>query len=76
MKLYSVEIRTVVVVAGEDESDAHFRAEEDKREIKNDEDMDVTVLEEVDADTLPDGWDSDCIPYGGDGNTRIGEMGA
>ncbi len=74
MKLFKVEIKTVVVVIGNDEAEALFNAEEDKREIKSDEDMDVTVIEEVTADSLPAGWDTKCIPYGGDGNTRIEDI--
>ncbi len=74
MKLFKVEIKTVVVVIGNDETEALFNAEEDKREIKSDEDMDVTVIEEVTENSLPIGWDTKCIPYGGDGNTRIKDI--
>jgi len=74
MKLFAVELRTVVVVAGEDETDAYSRADDDRREIKNDEDMDITVLDEVTIESLPDGWDGMCIPYGSDGSTRIEKM--
>lgn len=76
MKLYSVELKVIAVVEAEDENEAIQAAEDGKREIFGDVDgPDITVLSEVESlSDLTDGWDGDCIPYGGDGNTRIHEL--
>lgn len=39
-----------------------------------DSDFDVDVVREITKGKLPDGWDEKCIPFGGDGNTRIGDF--
>lgn len=76
MGLYRVELTVVAVIEADDEIDAITAAEDDKREIFGDaNDPEISVCGEVTklAD-LTDGWDGDCIPYGGDGNTRIREL--
>lgn len=72
MKPYVVEFRVITVVMGEDESDAYSNALCDWREIAGDSEPEVDVEREIhSARDLPNGWDLRCIPYGGDGNTRI-----
>ena len=71
MKLFKVEFKAVVIVLGNDKREALINADEDRREIQDDETMEISVLEEVTINDLPDGWDAECIPYGGDGNVRI-----
>lgn len=73
-KLYEVEIKTTVVVLAEDERDAYSRAREDMSEIKSDMYFDVVVIKDLTGETLPSDWDGMCIPYGGDGTTRIKGM--
>lgn len=74
MNLYEVEISVMVVVIGENEQDALDNAEEDVREIKSDSEFAMQVIKEVTTETLPNGWDGGCIPYGGDGNVRINNI--
>ena len=76
MKPYMVEIRAYAVVMAEDEAHAHLVAESYKRDIMGDEynpyiDVDGEVAS---VDALSHGWDGECIPYGGDGNTRLREI--
>ena len=76
MGLYRVELTVVAVVEADDEIDAITAAEDDKREIFGDSDgLEITVWGEVTKlEDLTDGWDGNCIPYGGDGNTSIREL--
>lgn len=76
MKLYQIEITTIAVIAAYDEASALDIAESDARSIFSDDcnprielDREVTCL----AD-LRHGWDGGCIPYGGDGKTRLKAM--
>jgi hypothetical protein len=72
MKPFVVEFTLRTVVMAEDESDAYSVAEDEFREIASDARPDVDVEREVhSAKDLPTGWDLRCIPYGGDGNTRL-----
>lgn len=76
MKPYMVEIRTYGVVMAEDESHARSVADDYKRDIFNDDwnpsiDVDGEV---VSVEKLGHGWDGECIPYGGDGNTRLNAL--
>jgi len=73
-KLYEVVIKTTVVVLGEDEKDAYSRAREEMGEITCDMYFDVEVIKDLTGETLPPNWDGMCIPYGGDGTTRIKDL--
>lgn len=75
-KLYQVEITVLAVVAADDETHAWQVADSYKRDIMSD-DPDPCIEVDVEVKKLADmrhGWDGECIPYGGDGNTRIGAI--
>jgi len=76
MKMYKVELRVVAVVVAEDEAEAYQVAQDFKRDIVADDDcQDITVVGEVACPgDLSDGWDQECIPYGGDGYARVAEL--
>ena len=75
MKPFVVEMTIRTVVMADDEDSAFIVARTQFREIASDEKPDVFVEGEVgDEDDLPDGWDLGCLPYGGDGNTRLSEI--
>lgn len=68
-----------VVIEAEDENHAWEIARDDIRIILENENLDrlvkAHVVREVSkAEELPKDWDGRCIPYGGDGNTRIAEI--
>lgn len=68
-KLFTASITFDFVVVAEDENHAHQVAMSEMREALSDMDRydaDIDITEGVSAN----GWDDDCIPYGGDGNTR------
>lgn len=76
MKPYMVEITTYGVVMAEDEAHAHQVADSYKREIFG---ADWNPRIEVDGavvkvEDLAHGWDGECIPYGGDGNTKLADL--
>lgn len=81
MPLYTVriEIDLPIVVQAEDEDHAWDIAKEDLRDVFMDVDMKrearLYVAKHIkSAGDLPEKWDDRCIPYGGDGNTRIAEL--
>lgn len=75
MGLYVVEITVRTVVQAADEIDACIVAEDNWREIAGDTQPDAFVEQEVlEERHLPTGWDLGCLPYGGDGSTRMSEM--
>src|SRR5690606_10028754 len=72
-KLWRVTIEYEVVVAADTEMDAFDVAYFSPRDILEWEDRPdlVNVTGPIQSpDALPKGW-KDCIPYGGDGNTRV-----
>lgn len=76
MKPYMVKITVNAVVMAEDESHAHEVTKDELRDIFRYAyrpliDVQCAVTSE---DNLNGGWDMECIPYGGDGNTRIGDL--
>lgn len=75
MKPFLVEMRITVVVMAEDNIHAMLVGNDVAREAMNDKMPKAYRSEPVltEAD-LRDGWDGECIPYGGDGNTRINEF--
>lgn len=76
MKLYTVKITTYGVVMAEDGPHAHQVADAYKHDIFSDDgDPRIEVEGAVaKAEDLPYGWDDKCIPYGGDGNTKLADL--
>ena len=76
MKAYMVEITTHAVVMADDEAHAYDVAENYKRDAFHDDPNPRIGIwgEVVRVDQLKHGWDGECIPYGGDGNTRLGAL--
>ena len=76
MKPYMIEITTYGVVMADDEAHARQVADSYKREIFGDDwnpriEVDGAVVK---VEDLAHGWDGECIPYGGDGNTKLAEL--
>ncbi|WP_418648851.1 hypothetical protein ACNQFN_11325 [Thauera butanivorans] len=68
---------TRMVVVAEDEDHAWQVAQEHARQAFDDanEPTDIHVSGEVRRlRHLRDGWDGDCVPYGGDRNTRLRDL--
>lgn len=79
MPLYNVDLtlKCTMVVQADDEDDAHEEALYHWREGVSDSDARPTlhITGEVTKEShLRDGWDGMCIPYGGNGNTRIKDL--
>lgn len=72
-KLYEVEVIVRAVIVADDMGDAIRVAMYEARDIVRNDDLDDAdvVCEIKNAAGLPQGWDAQCIPFGGDGNTRI-----
>ena len=71
-KLYTVRVEYDYVVLADNDLDAEAIGRGYAKDALGDMsifDVDLFVEEGVSAQ----GWDDDCIPYGGDGNTRTGE---
>jgi hypothetical protein len=72
MKLYTTKVSFDFVVVAENANDAFGVALENMREAFSDLDRhDVDLDVEHGANAYK--WNDDCIPYGGDGNTRTAE---
>lgn len=73
MKPYSVEVRFVMVVMAESTLDAYVAATSSMHEAWGDADPEVNVMSEISSvDQLESiGWNGDCLPYDGDGETRL-----
>ena len=79
LKLFNVLItkETTLVVLAEDKDHAWEVAQTNVERSFTDSDCvaDVFVSGEVrGSKDLRDGWNGDCVPYGGDGNTRIASL--
>ena len=75
MKLFKVTAEMEFVIAVEDDEDEYSVAEEAWRDAKYDEEPSLFVGGEIKSlKDLPSGWDGMCIPYLGDGNTRLQEL--
>lgn len=75
MPLYEMEYTLRTVVQAESIDDAYAVAESVVREAVSDEDPSIDCHGEIkEAKKLPDGWDDNCLPYGGDGKTRIRDI--
>ena len=70
-------METTMVVVADDDDHAYEVAQENYKEAFSDsgESPSIAVEGEVsNVSQLRDGWDSRCVPYGGDGNARLGEL--
>lgn len=79
MALFNVRVQldTVMVVEADDDEKAIKVAQNHWDDAVHDAGIkpDVHVTGEVSSTrNLRDGWTEDCIPYGGDGNTRLKNM--
>ena len=75
MKLFKVTAEYEFVMAVEDDEDEYSAAEEAWRDARYDGEPSLFVGKEVKSlADLPEGWDGLCIPYLGDGNTRLQEL--
>jgi hypothetical protein len=76
MKFFKVRFEFVAVVAADDVIDAGKIARSEKRGITSDDDgvLHVDPRPISSLIDLPEYWDGECIPYGGDGNSRLREF--
>lgn len=77
MKPYAVEVSFTMIVMAEDETEAYHVADENAREAWGDtQSPDYMVLNPVTSEEQLKfrGWDGNCIPYGGDGDTRLKDI--
>lgn len=75
MKFYRVEFTMTAIVQAEDEGDAYSVADDAWRDIRSGSDPCISIGDEVRSlAELTDGWDGMCLPYGGDGNTRLQDL--
>lgn len=75
LKMYILDMTTTVVVMADSPEHAGVVANENRREIVNDSEFEVRGTPKVvTAENLHNGWCTDCIPYGGDGDTRIVDL--
>lgn len=79
-KFYAVELAVIAIVQVNDDQDG-FDAEAVADKVRSDifRDCGEPVTLAVDRirslkDLQPLGWDGECLPYGGDGNTRLREL--
>lgn len=76
-KLFRVTVEYDFVIVAEDDGDSCWEVAEDTaREAFSDLDrhqLSFHVIPFKMEDRNITGWDEECIPYGGDGNTRTGE---
>lgn len=77
MKPYAVEVSFTMIVMAADEGDASSIAiSEDEDAWRDTYDKNHIVVGEIktEADLKYHKWDGQCIPYGGDGNTRLKDI--
>jgi hypothetical protein len=77
MKPYAVVVSFNMIVMAEDDADAYHCARENASEAWGDTyDPKFEVCEDMktEADLKRYKWDGQCIPYGGDGNTRLSDI--
>lgn len=79
MKPYAVEVSFTMIVMAEDETEAYEVAEEWADEAWGDtssgcKDFHVAGLVHNDADLKRHQWDGACLPYGGDGESRLSDI--
>lgn len=75
-QLYTVTLTTQTVVCASSPKEAEAIAHKESRKILEcADDLDGSLdIAAAPLATLPTGWDEDCLPYGGDGETTIGEI--
>lgn len=79
MPIYNVTATTTttMVVIAESEAEARLVAADNVKQAYEDacEPAQLSVTGEVTHERhLRDGWDADCVPYGGDRNTRLRDL--
>ncbi len=79
MPIFNVDIELTLTIAVEAEDSGHAWdiARDDYKEVFRDLDPSIDVHVTGEAKTLgqlKSGWDGVCIPYGGDGNTRLKDL--
>ncbi|QHJ81952.1 MAG: hypothetical protein [Caudoviricetes sp.] len=78
MKMWNVSFSYTAVVVAENELEAHRIARQHTMDVVEDagySDMEVTVEKEIKSPAdFENGWDAECIPYGGPTDARIGEL--
>ena len=78
MKAYYVELKIAAVVMAYSELDAMGIADIEAREIVLETDPEADCATEIKSidhlQRLDALWDGMCIPYGGDGNTRLKDL--
>lgn len=78
LKPYFVELKITAVVMAESEIDALGVAKSEAREICRDGELtadDATEVKSLEQLTrLDHEWDGMCVPYNGDGNTRLKDL--
>lgn len=79
MKLYNVrvQIEHIIVVCAKDKDDAIEVAIDHWESSLSDSSTEPNIQVSGEIKTvidLKDDWDDECLPYGGDGNTRIRDL--
>ena len=76
MKPYMVSLTTYGVVMADDEEHALFVAKGIKKEIQEEYwEAVINVCGEIKGEAdYAHGWDGECIPYGGDDETRLSQL--
>lgn len=76
LKPYVVTIKYTAIVMAESEIDAYSVACDHQREIQSDEEADISTGHELTGEDqlAAHGWNGECLPYGGDGNTKLKDI--
>jgi hypothetical protein len=76
LKPFAVTIEYTAIVMAESEIDAYTVAHDQKRDIESDCDAEVSTGHELTREDQLSayGWDGQCLPYGGDGETRLRDI--
>lgn len=76
LKPYFVTLEVTAVVMAEDADHAYDAARSSKRDIFSDVDVSIFVGSQVTSESELSAydWDGMCIPYGGDGRTRLKDI--
>jgi len=77
MKPYAVEVSFTMIVMAEDENEAYTAAFDEANDAwrhSDDRDYDVLGPVRTEDDLIRYGWSGQCIPYGGDGDTRLADI--
>jgi hypothetical protein len=73
MKIFAVRISTVAIIVADTEEEAIDIAVEEETNIFSAGgcEHEAPQIVSSQAELAAHGWDGECIPYGGDGNTRL-----